>query len=161
MSSLVLALYFSGIIPAEQAVMFLYIVGVVLIIAELGVVSLGVFALNGALAIYAAYSIQTGSLAFLGLPLDWGIFFGVATVEFFTVTTGIYIWIKLKQKKTETGTEGMIGRTARIITWSGREGTVRFEGERWLARSDQEMEIAENERVKIAAVERMTLVITA
>lgn len=161
MSSLVLALYFMGAIPLDQAVMFLYIVGVILLVAEIGVVSLGIFAMNGALAVYAAYSLQTGELAFLGLPLDWGIFFAVAVIEFFTFSIGIYVWRKLKQKKTETGTEGMIGRSARILTWTGREGTVRFEGERWLARADHEMDLAENERVMIAAVERMTVVITA
>lgn len=161
MSSFVLALYFLGAIPLEQAVMFLYIVGVILIIAEFGVVSLGLFALNGALAIYAGYSLQKGELALLGLPLDWGIFFAVAVIEFFTFFIGIYVWRKLKEKKTDTGAEGMIGRSARVLTWTGREGTVRFEGERWLARSDYDMELAENERVKIAAVEKMTIVITA
>lgn len=161
MISLVLALYFTGMLPAAQAVMFLYIVGAILIIAEIGVVSLGVFALNGGMALYAAYSIQVGQLAFLGLPLDWGIFFAVATLEFFTLTTGIYVWKMLTKKKTDTGTEGMIGQQVRVLTWNGTEGTVRFEGERWLARSDYEMELKENERVKIAAIEKMTLVITA
>lgn len=161
MSSLVLALYFLGVIPVDQAVMFLYIVGVILLIAEASVVSLGIFALNGLLAIYAGYSLQSGELALLGLPLDWGIFFAVATIEFFTLSIGIYVWRKLKEQKTDTGAEGMIGRSARVLTWTGREGTVRFEGERWLARSDHDMELTENERVKIAAVERMTLVITA
>lgn len=161
MSSVIIALHFWGLVPVDQAVTFLYIVGVVLLIAEIGVATLGIFALNGLLALYAGYSIQHGEAAFIGLPLDWGLFFGVAIIEFFVLVVSIYIWRSLMHKKSDTGAEGMIGRTARVVTWNGLEGTVNFEGERWLARADSQMDLSENERIRIERVEKMTLVITA
>lgn len=156
-ASIILALHFMDIIAQADAVKLLYIAGVILLISELAVVSMGLFAFNGLLAIYAAYSLQTGQMLLLGIPMDWNIVFGISAIEFILLFAGIYVWRKLKSQRTETGAEGMIGKTARVVRWSGASGIVNFEGENWKAEAERDMELRPDDKLTIAAVKNMTL----
>ncbi len=66
-ASLLVLLYLTGVISASSAIASLYIAGILLIIAELGIVSFGTLALNGLISIYAAYIIQSGNDIIFGL----------------------------------------------------------------------------------------------
>lgn len=156
-TSIILALYFIGIISLDSAVKFLYLAGGLLILAEFGVVSLGILALNGLLAIYAAFSLSQGETAFFGLPMDWGVFFGIALIEFLMLSSSIYVWKKLAAQKTDTGMEGMIGKPVTVITWDGKKGLVSYEGEQWKASSEKNMDLKEGDKISISAVHNMTI----
>ncbi|MDH5723097.1 MAG: hypothetical protein OEY94_07230 [Alphaproteobacteria bacterium] len=160
-TSIILALHFFGFIPVDGAVSFLYVVGALLLIAEVGVVSFGILAVNGLIALYAAYSLQTGHLMFFNLPVDWGLLFGIAFIEFASLAIAIIIWRKLKNMKSQTGTEGMIGQTATVVNWDGLKGTVLYEGEIWKAESGKEMDLNKDDKVSIESVGKMKLIVTA
>ncbi len=160
-TSIVLILHFLGFVSLGNAITFLYITGIMLIIAELGVVSFGILAFNGLIALFAAYSLQSGQVLLFGIPVDWNIVFGIAFVEFACVAAGIYMYLANKNKKTDTGTEGMIGRKAVVIDWIGKKGRVRIDGEIWQARSKHRLDVSPNDEVTIEDVNNLNLIVRA
>lgn len=160
LASIILLLHFLGWITPESAIASLYVTGALLLIAEIGVVSFGLLALNGFLALYAANTLQTGVGFFFGLVPGWPFLFGIAFVELLIIigVVGVYIWIR--NIKNTTGTESMIGQKATILDWDGKKGRVRFEGEIWKAQSDREMELSPDDKVNVAAVNKLDLTVT-
>lgn len=161
MITFILALYFMGFVSQETAVTFLAVIGITLIVAEIGVVSFGLLAFNGLIALFSAYSIQTGTVLLFGMPVDWNIVFGIGFVEFALIVATIAIHIHLRNLKTDTGTEGMIGARAVVLDWSGKKGQVRFEGEIWKASSAHRLDLSPNDEVTIEAVEKLQLIVRA
>ncbi len=161
MITVILALHFMGFVSLETTVTFLYVIGIAMIIAEIGVVSFGLLAFNGLVALFAAYSLQVGEVLLFGIPVDWNIVFGIGFVEFACIVSGIAIHFWLRNLKTDTGTEGMIGAKAIILEWSGKRGKVRVEGEIWKASSSHRLDLAPNDEVTIEAVEKLQLVVRA
>lgn len=157
--SIILALHFLGVIPHESAVNALYISGILLIVAEFGVISFGVLALNGILSLYAAYALQTGVMAFLGIKVGWEFVFAVAVIEFAVVMSIVYIWKKMKSQKIITGTEGMIGQKVQIEQWSGKTGRILFEGESWTARTTQERDFKPGDEATVQSVSKLRITV--
>lgn len=159
-ASIIAALYLLQIIPASQAAVFLYIYGALLLLAEIGVVSMGALAFNGLLALFVGYSIQTGNNLVLGVPLDWPFVFGVGFVEFLLVATAAAFFIHYRSIKSSTGPESMVGETAVVTEWSGTQGGVVIHGEPWKAYSAHALELEKNSEVKIEAVEGLRVKIS-
>ncbi|MBI1301028.1 MAG: hypothetical protein GC137_05125 [Alphaproteobacteria bacterium] len=160
-ASVIVALHLFGFVATGSAITSLYIAGVMLIIAELAVVSFGLIAFNGLLALYAGYALQSGQDLIFGVPVGWSTLFGIAFVEFFIIAAVIYIHFWIRGIKTSTGTEAMIGQKAVIVDWSGKKGTVRFEGEIWKAHAKSDMDLKAGDDVHIEAVNKLNLTITA
>lgn len=158
-ASLILALHFIGIVSLQSATSALYLTGVLLILAEFAVASLGLLILNGVLALYAAYALQTGTTIFFGQDIGWSLFFGIAFVEFSFLIASLIIWKRINATKPQTGTESMIGQKALILKWEGKKGRVQYEGETWEAKSDKEMEISIGDEVRILSINKLTLTI--
>ncbi len=160
-ASFITALYLLGIINAKSATTSLVVAGVLLIIAELGVVSFGLLFFNGLIALYAAAMMFTGTDVIFGVNVGWPVLFGIATVEILIIVGVVCVHMWLKGQKTTTGVEAMIGSIATVVDWDGTKGNVRFEGELWKAKSDVEMNLDADDEVKISAVNNMFLKITA
>ncbi len=160
-ASIVLALYFSGIISLGNAIVFLYVTGIMLIVAEVAVVSFGILAFNGLIALFAAYSLQVDYVILFGIPVDWHVLFGVAFVEFACILVGIAVYMHIRKIKSTTGVEGMIGSQATVLAWSGKKGQVRIEGEIWKAYSAHRLDLTPNDEVTIEAVDKLKLVVRA
>lgn len=160
-ASFITALYLLGIINAKSATTSLVVAGVLLIIAELGIVSFGLLFFNGLIALYAAAMMFTGTDVIFGVNVGWPVLFGIAAVEILVIVGVISVHMWLKGQKTTTGVEAMIGATATVIDWDGTKGNVRFEGEIWKAKSDVEIDLNTDEEVKISAVNKMYLTISA
>lgn len=160
-ATLIILLHLSGIVETGSAITSLYIAGVLLLIAEIGIVSFGLLALNGLIALYAGYTLQAGSDLVFGIPIGWPVLFGIAFVEIFIIGVVVAVHLWLRSQKTTTGIEGMIGETATILDWNGQSGNVRFEGEIWKAKSAAEMDLAKDDQVVIQSVGKNQLTITA
>ncbi len=156
-ASIITALYLSGVITAASAANFLYISGVMLIVAEIALGVFGMVAFNGFLAIFVGYMIQTGDNLFLGIPLDWGLVFGIAFVEFALLAVSVGIILHHRRIKLTTGAESMVGHKAAVIAWRGKKGTVLIQGEIWAAQSDDEMELSKDEEVTVREVQGLTV----
>ena len=160
-ASLITALHLLGFINLESAITSLYIAGVLLIIAELGVVSFGLIAFNGLIALYAGYALHSGNDLLFGITVGWPVLFGIAFVELSIVASVAAVHIWLRKQRTTTGTEAMLGAKAVILDWNGKKGNVRFEGEIWKAKSPQEMDLNPDDEVTVSAINKLDLTITA
>lgn len=159
-ASLIIALHLFGVISVESAVTSLFIAGILLIIAELAVVSFGLVALNGLIALYAAYTLKTGNDAIFGVTVDWPVLFGIAFVEIMIIVIIVAVFTWLRKQKKAVGKEAMIGEKATILEWDGKSGNVRFEGEIWKAQSDEIMELNADEEVTVDGVNKLILKIS-
>ncbi len=159
-ASFIIILQLLGLISITSAVNSLYIAGILLIISELAVVSFGLIALNGIIALYAAYALQHGSDLIFGAPIGWSVLFGIAFVEIAIIIASTLVYMWLRNKKTNTGIEGMIGQNVTIIKWSKKSGSVNFEGETWKASSAQELELKPDDIAQISEVNHLNLTIT-
>ncbi len=156
-TSLITSLYLLGYVPALHASNFLLVSGVMLILADFAFGLFWIVGFNGLLSLYVGYAIRTGDHSIMGVPIDWGILFGISFIEFAIVAAVILILLRNRQDKISTGAEGMIGQSARIVDWSGTKGQVRVQGELWLAKSDRPMDLAADEDVTVDAVEGLVV----
>jgi membrane protein implicated in regulation of membrane protease activity len=95
-------------------------------------------------------------LAILVLPTPWNVLvlaLGLIA-EAGEVTFGI--WYSRRRRAT-TGTESMVGETAKVVEACRPEGRVSYKGERWEAVCAEGADIGE--RVRIKAVDGLTLVV--
>jgi membrane-bound serine protease (ClpP class) len=159
-ASLISALYLADMVPAGDAVTFLYIYGGLLLLAEITVVSFGMLFLNALLAFYVAYTIQTGTVLFFGVPLEWPLVFGIAFTELLMIALCVYMLMKHRRLKVTTGTESMIGHEAFIQEWNGKTGNVLVQGEPWKAYADKPLNLQRGDAVRVEAVEGLKVKIT-
>lgn len=160
-ASIILVLYFSGIISLDSAIASLYISAVLLLVAEAGVISMGILSLNALLAAYAGYALQTGDTMFMDVEVGWGLLFGIVVAELLMIVAGVAIWQVVKKQRANAGVESMVGNKAAIVEWDGTSGKVNYEGEIWSAQSRQELELRPRDQVTIMGIKKLTLTIEA
>ena len=159
-ASIILILYFMNLISLEVALACLYTSGVILLIAEFAVVSLGLLSLNALLALYAGFALQTGNTMLMGVEVGWSMVFGIAFVEISLIIIGIWLWRNHKRIGISTGTDAMIGKKAAVVEWAGKSGRISYEGEVWKAVSDRDLDLNAGEAVTIKTIEKLTIVVT-
>ncbi len=96
------------------------------------------------------------ALAIFVLPSPWGIvaiFAGIA-IE---IVEQVFWFRYQRRQKVRTGVEAHVGELAEVTRALDPEGSVKFRGEVWKARSKET--IPAGESVRIAAVDRLTLVV--
>ena len=160
-ASLIIILHLMGVISLESATTSLYIAGAILIIAEIGVVSFGLLALNGVIAIYSGYALQTGSGIIFGLPVGWSLLFAIAFIELALIITVIFVHMRLRRMKASTGKQGMIGQNAKVIEWNETSGSVNFEGEIWKAKSNAPLDLKEGDEAIVKDVDKLEIIINS
>lgn len=156
--SLLLALYAFSVLPVNLAGLALILFGIALFVAEVKVVSHGILAVGGAVALVAGslllFSGQ-GEEAIYRVDLSVivpGLVLTLAIVGFLTWKT-----LELRLRPPSTGLEGLVGETARVVEefeGAGR-GRVLVHGEYWEA--DGPAGLARGDEVRVAGVEEMRL----
>lgn len=136
---LILALYALSVLPFSATGLALIIVGLLLMGAELFVVSGGVLAVGGfiSFAIGAFFLFDSPVAAF---QLDWRVLAG--TLALFAVLLFVVITYALSAlgRKITAGPEELIGMTGRVVEWTGTHGIVFLDGENWQSRSEGALE---------------------
>jgi membrane-bound serine protease (ClpP class) len=155
--SLLLALYAFSVLPVNLAGLFLILFGIGLFVAEVKVVSHGLLAAGGAIALIAgSLMLFTGRAGESGYRVDLGIVLPslvltLAIVGLLTART-----IRLRRQPATTGAAAMVGETARVVEGFGRgEGKVHVFGEYWDARGPSDL--ASGEAVRIVRVDGFVL----
>lgn len=156
--SLILAFFAFQSLPINYAGLLLILFGIVLLIAEIKVVSHGVLTIGGVIAILL------GSLMLVDTPetslrISWKVILPVVAT-----TAGIFVFavsagIRAQLRRPATGSEGLVGQVGVARTPLEPEGQVFVRGEIWRAVSDAGT-IAEGERVRIVAVDSLTIRVT-
>lgn len=146
---LLLAFYAFQTIPVNYAGILLILLAIVLFVAEAMIVSYGVLALGGIVAMFL------GSIMLFESPLPYlraSLYVIIPTV---LATAGLFIAafalaLRAQFRKTQTGAEGMIGQTGEAKSRIAPHGKVFVAGEYWDADSDEVIE--EGEKIKVVAL---------
>jgi membrane-bound serine protease (ClpP class) len=153
--SLILAFFAFQSLPINYAGLLLILFGIVLLVAEIKIVSHGVLALGGIVAM------ALGSLMLFDAPdvsfrLSWWVIAptvgATAGLFLFVVTVGV----RALGRRPMLGAAGMVGQTAIARGPLDREGQVRVHGEIWRAVTEGEP-IADGAPVRVIGVEGLTL----
>jgi membrane-bound serine protease (ClpP class) len=156
--SLILAFFAFQSLPINYAGLLLILFGIVLLIAEIKVVSHGVLTIGGVIAILLG-SIMLINTPEMPLRISW-----LVIVPVVAATTGIFVFavsagIRAQMRRPATGSEGLIGEMGVARTPIDPEGQVFVRGEIWRAVSDAGA-IPEGERVRIVGLQGLTVKVT-
>ena len=152
--SLVLALYAMQTLPINYAGLLLIILGVVLLIAEVNVMSYGLLAMSGAISIFLG-SIMLIDSEDPAMQISKMILYPTLGMTFLLSIGSIYLAKKAHQLHTTTGMEGLLGEVGVVKETLNPEGRVLVHGEIWNAKSD--VTISDGEKVIVEAVEDLKI----
>jgi len=152
--SLVLALYAMQTLPINYAGLLLIILGVVLLIAEVNVMSYGLLSMSGAISIFLG-SIMLIDSDDPAMQISKMILYPTLGMTFLFSIGSIYLAKKAYQLRTATGMEGLLGEVGVVKETLNPEGLVLVHGETWNAESD--ITISDGEKVIVEAVEGLKI----
>jgi membrane-bound serine protease (ClpP class) len=153
--SLILAFFAFQSLPINYAGLLLILFGIVLLVAEIKIVSHGVLAIGGIV------SMSLGSLMLFDAPevgfrVSWWVIgptvAGTAGIFLFAVAAGV----RALGRPPSTGAESLVGKTATVRERLGPEGQVMVSGELWRAVAEGEP-LEPGAHVRIVAVDGLTL----
>ncbi len=152
--SLILALYAMQTLPINYAGLLLILLGVVLFIAEIGIMSYGLLSVAGAI------SLLLGSVMLIesddpAMQISKSVL--VPTLIFFVLVSAgiVYLAARTVRQQAVSGIEALIGAKGVVKAVLDPNGTVLIHGEIWNAESAQRIEAGES--VVVEAVEGLKL----
>jgi len=156
--SLILAFFAFQSLPINYAGLLLILFGIVLLVAEIKIVSHGVLAIGGIISM-ALGSLMLFDSPEVGFRVSWWVITpmvgATAGLFLFVVAAGV----RALGQPPATGAEGLIGKTASVRERLAPEGQVMVSGEIWRAVAEGEpVEIGG--QVRIVAVDGLTLKVT-
>jgi membrane-bound serine protease (ClpP class) len=151
---LILALYAFQQLPINYAGVLLILLAIVMFIAEIKVISHGILTLGGIAAlIMGSMMLIDSPVPGMRIPLTAILLTTGATAGFFLFVVGA--GIKALQRKTTTGSEGIIGEVGVVRSRLALRGQVFLCGELWNAESEEPVEAGDS--VRVTKVEGLTL----
>jgi membrane-bound serine protease (ClpP class) len=158
--SLLLALYSMAVLPVNYAGVGLILFGMLLLLAEVKIVSHGVLTVGG------IASFVTGALMLMdtdtpfrsALTVSWQVivFMALLLLGFFLFVIGAAV--RAHMRKVQTGEQGMLGGKGRALTALNPKGRVLVEGERWRARA-ADGGIEEGHEIQVVGQEGFLLIV--
>jgi membrane-bound serine protease (ClpP class) len=153
--SLILAFFAFQSLPINWAGVLLILFGIVLLIAEIKVVSHGVLTIGGVIAILLGSMMLVNTTEF-PVRVSWTVIVPVvaltAAIFVFAVSAGV----RAQMQRPTTGTAGLLHEVGVARTPLDPEGQVVVRGELWTAVADVSGILA-GERVRVVAVEGLRL----
>jgi len=153
--SLILAFFAFQSLPINYAGLLLILFGIVLLIAEIKIVSHGVLAIGGMVSM-ALGSLMLFDAPEVGFRVSWWVIgptvAATAGLFLFVVAAGV----RALGRPPSTGAEGLVGRTATVRERLGPEGQVMVSGEIWRAVAEGEP-LEPGAQVRIVGVDGLTL----
>lgn len=152
--ALILALYMAAILPINVAGLALIGLALLLFIADIFTPTHGVLTVGGVISFLLGALMLFDRTPGFRLSLAYIVPAALMTAAFFAFVVGAALRAQLKPA--QTGREGMLGRTAEVVSPLGLGGGKVFvEGELWNAVSDSPIE--PGRPVEIVAVDGLTL----
>ncbi|MBT7272781.1 MAG: nodulation protein NfeD, partial [Nitrospina sp.] len=146
--SLVLALYAMQMLPINYSGLLLIFIGVILLIAEVSLMSYGLLALSGAISIFLG-SIMLIDSDDPAMQISKIILYPTLGMTFLVSIGSIYLAKKTHQLVTTTGMEGLLGEIGVVKKILNLEGLVLIHGEMWKAESDTVILVGEKVSVEV------------
>jgi len=153
--SLILAFFAFQSLPINYAGLLLILFGLVLLVAEIKIVSHGILAIGGMVSM-ALGSLMLFDAPEVGFRVSWWVI--APTVA---ATAGLFLFVvaagvRALGRPPSTGAEGLVGLTGTVRERLGPEGQVMVSGELWRAVVDGEP-LEPGAQVRIVAVDGLTL----
>ena len=153
--SLILAFFAFQSLPINYAGLLLILFGIVLLIAEIKIVSHGVLAIGGTVSM-ALGSLMLFDAPEVGFRVSWWVIGPTVAA-----TTGLFLFVvaagvRALGRPPSTGAEGLVGKTATVRERLGPEGQVMVSGEIWRAVAEGEP-LEPGAQVRIVGVDGLTL----
>jgi membrane-bound serine protease (ClpP class) len=156
--SLILAFFAFQSLPINYAGLLLILFGIVLLVAEIKIVSHGVLAIGGIISM-ALGSLMLFDAPEIGFRVSWWVIgptvAATAGLFLFVVAAGV----RALGRPPATGAEGLVGKLATVRERLAPEGQVLVSGEIWRAVADGEP-LEPGVQVRIVAVDGLTLRVT-
>ncbi len=154
--SLILAFFAFQSLPINYAGLLLILFGIVLLVAEIKVVSHGILAIGGTVAMALGSLMLFDAPEAGGLRISWWVL--VPTVA---ATAGLFLFVvsagvRALTRRPLLGPSGLVGRTGVARGRLAPEGQVTVQGEIWRAVARGEP-VEDGERVRIVDVQGLTL----
>jgi len=153
---IVLGLYALNQLPLNYAGLALLLLGIGFMVAEAFTPTFGVLGAGG----LVAFVIGAAMLVDTDMPeyqISWWVIGGTAAVTGAVLVLLLsYLW-RVYRRPAAGDAGRMVGAEGQVIDWSGGEGHVWAESERWQARGD--VNLSEGETVRIKEIEGLTLVV--
>ncbi len=152
---LLLAFYAFQTLPINYAGLLLILFAVVLFIAEILVVSHGILAIGGVIALTLGSFLLIDSAEAPFLKISASVILSTVTLTalFFLFVVGLAI--KVHKKKGVSGPEGLMGETGKAETVIDPEGNVFLHSELWKAKSTER--INKGEEVEVTGMKGLIL----
>ncbi len=156
--ALVLGLYSLQQLPLDYAGLALLLLGVAFMVAEAFVPSFGALGIGGIVAfIVGATMLIDTDIPEFQLSLTVILTMAAVSGAFLILLIG-YVW-RTHHYKVQSGVEQMTGNKVTVVDWTGKEGHVWVQGERWNARGDRAY--ATGDELVVQRMDGLTLVVTA
>ena len=152
--SLILALYAMQTLPINYAGLLLIVLGVILMIAEVNVISYGLLAISGAISIFLG-SIMLIDSEDPAMQISKMVLYPTLGTTFLFSLGSIYLAKRAQQLATSTGIEGLLGEVGIVKETLSLEGRVLIHGEMWKAESDTVISVGE--KVSVEAVKGLKI----
>lgn len=153
---LIVGFYGLNTLPVNYAGAALIALGLGLLIAEVFVTSYGVLAIAG-LGIFALGAVMLVDTEVDALRIDWRLVAGT-TVALGALTFAVLSYgLAAQTRKIVTGRESLTGMEGEVLEWSGTEGFVHADGERWHAVSKDAL--FPGDRVRVTGIDGLTLTV--
>ena len=146
--SLILALYAMQMLPINYSGLLLIFIGVILLIAEVSLMSYGLLALSGAISIFLG-SIMLIDSDDPAMQISKIVLYPTLGMTFLVSIGSIYLAKKTHQLVTTTGMEGLLGEIGVVKEILNLEGLVLINGEMWKAESDTVILVDEKVSVEV------------
>jgi len=146
--SLILALYAMQMLPINYSGLLLIFIGVILLIAEVSLMSYGLLALSGAISIFLG-SIMLIDSDDPAMQISKIVLYPTLGMTFLVSIGSIYLAKKTHQLVTTTGMEGLLGEIGVVKEILNLEGLVLIHGEMWKAESNTVILVGEKVSVEV------------
>ena len=146
--SLILALYAMQMLPINYSGLLLIFIGVILLIAEVSLISYGLLALSGSISIFLG-SIMLIDSEDPAMQISKIVLYPTLGMNFLVSIGSIYLAKKTHQLVTTTGMEGLLGEIGVVKEILNLEGRVLIHGEIWKAESDTVILVGEKVSVEV------------
>lgn len=144
--SLLLALYAFQVLPVSYAGLALVLLGAALLVAEAFLGTFGILGIAGIVALVAG-AIMLFDTEAPGFQVSLWLVGGVAAGGGSLLLLAMAMIARTRGRPVEIGPERIVRDRARVLEWTGNEGIVLFEGERWRARGSRTLVPGEEVRV--------------
>ncbi len=154
--SLFLALFAFHVLPINFAGLGLIGLGIAFMVAEAFMPAFGALGIGGLIA-FVIGSVILFDVDVPGYGVSRSLIFSIATLSGGAFALVLAMAVKARRRPVVSGQERMIGSHGRVADWGDGRGRVLVQGELWQATASRPLE--PGKRVRVAAMERLTLIV--